>query len=423
MRTVGISLLGCGNIGCGVLRLLREQEETIAAREGVRISIRKVLVRDLKKPRRAEIPREALTVSAEEILQDPGTEIILEFMGGCEPAASYMAAALRAGKTVVTANKMALAGRWQALAAAAREGGAGLFFEAAVGGAIPIVRALTDSLQANRIRSVVGIINGTTNYILTRMAEEGMPYAEALAEAQRLGLAEPDPASDVEGYDCACKLSILAALAFRRFVPPEAVYREGITRITPIDLRCGREMGLALKLLAVGRETDAGLEMRVHPAFVPEKHPLASVSGAFNAVFVEGHACGEMMFYGRGAGDMPTAGAVVSDLIHACRGSRPALPACEDARPLDDWPCAYFIRMRAEDQPGVLSMVSGRFAEEGVSIASMVQKGARDGEGCVQLVLLTHGASEGAVRRAIAKLDAALVHQTVFIRVEGQEVL
>ena len=290
MRTISIGFLGCGNIGCGVYRLLGEQGEQIARNEGETFEIRRILVRSKGKKRGAEIPEALMTENPDDVLLDPQISIVMEFMGGEEPAASYMIRALEAGKTVVTANKMALATHWQEILRAAREHAAGLYYEASVCGAIPIIRAINDSLQANRITSVTGIINGTTNYILSRMTREGASYADVLADAQRLGLAEPDPTADVEGYDAAYKLSILSTLAFHRHVPVERVYREGISGITPLDVQCGKAFGLTLKLLAIAKEVDGCIQARVHPAFVPDEHPLASVSDAFNAVYVNGHA-------------------------------------------------------------------------------------------------------------------------------------
>lgn len=420
MKAVGIGFLGCGNIGCGVFRLLEQQRVQMEKNEGVSFEVRRILVRSTGKRRSADIPEGLLTACAEDVLADPEISVIMEFMGGEQPAASYMMRALEAGKTVVTANKMALATHWNELLCAAREHGAGLYFEASVCGAIPIIRAMCDSLQANRISSVTGIINGTTNYILSRMSSEGASYQAALAEAQRLGLAEPDPTADVEGFDAAYKLSILSSLAFHRHVPVESVYREGISRVTPEDVQFGREFGLTLKLLAVAKEENGRIQARVHPAFVPDAHPLASVGGAFNAVYVSGHACGEMMFYGRGAGDMPTASALVSDLMMAAKAKSHRLPAvygeAEDIA--DDWMCVHFVRMLAKDEPGVLSELAGLFARHGVSIASMVQKGERDAQGRVQIVFLTHRASERAVRAAISEMDDALGAQVSIIRVE-----
>lgn len=420
MKTVGIGFLGCGNIGCGVYRLLEQQRAQMAENEGISFDVRRILVRSRGKRRSADIPESLLTDCAEDVLADPEIAVVMEFMGGEQPAASYMMRALASGKTVVTANKMALATHWNELIRTAREHGAGLYFEASVCGAIPIIRAMCDSLQANRISSVTGIINGTTNYILSRMSSEGASYQEALAEAQRLGLAEPDPTADVEGFDAAYKLSILSSLAFHRHVPVESVYREGISAVTPEDVQFGREFGLTLKLLAVAKEENGRIQARVHPAFVPNSHPLASVGGAFNAVYVSGHACGEMMFYGRGAGDMPTASALVSDLMMAAKTKNHRLPAvfgeAEDIA--DDWTCVHFVRMLAKDEPGVLSELAGLFARHGVSIASMVQKGERDEQGRVQIVFLTHRASERAVRAAISEMDEALGAQVSIIRVE-----
>lgn len=420
MKKIGIGFLGCGNIGCGVYRLLTTYGDQIEKNEGVAFEIRRILVRSLGKKR--DIPAGLLTDCAQDVLSDPQIDVVMEFMGGEEPASSYMMAALKNGKTVVTANKMALASHWQEIVTAAREYGAGLYYEASVCGAIPIIRALNDSLQANRITSVMGIINGTTNYILTRMSREGAAYADVLADAQRLGLAEPDPTADVEGYDAAYKLSILSTLAFHRHVPVENVYREGITSVTPLDVQCGKEFGLTLKLLAVAKEDDGRIQARVHPTFVPDSHPLAGVSDAFNAVYVNGHACGEMMFYGRGAGDMPTASALVSDLIKAARAKRHLLPAVSDepCEMADDWSCVHFVRLVAKDEPGVLSLVSGKFARHGVSIASMVQKGEPDENGELQMIFLTHRASERALRLALSELDEKKVSIGSVIRVEGK---
>lgn len=422
MRKIAIGFLGCGNIGCGVYRLLEDMAAQIGKNEELCFEIKKILVRSLGKKRSWEIPQRLLTDRVEDVLQDSEISIVMEFMGGEEPAASYIQQALAAGKTVVTANKMALASKWEEILACAREHGAGLYYEASVCGAVPVIRAMNDSLQANRLNSVMGIINGTTNYILTRMSREGASYEDVLADAQRLGLAEPDPTADVEGYDAAYKLSILSTLAFHRHVPVEKVYREGITGVTALDVQCGKELGLTLKLLAIAKEENGEIQARVHPTFVPDAHPLASVNDAFNAVYVNGHACGEMMFYGRGAGDMPTASALVSDLIKAGKAKRQVLPAvsAEPCVMAEDWFCVHFVRMRAKDEPGVLSMVSGTFARHGVSIASMVQKGARDQQGCVQLIFLTHQASERALRQAIGEMDQEIVSGITVIRVEGK---
>ena len=420
MEKIVVGFLGCGNIGCGVYKLLETYGAQIEKNEGVSFDVRKILVRSLGKSRAWAIPSALLTDCPEDVLDNPEIDMVMEFMGGEQPAASYMMRALANGKCVITANKMALATHWTEIIRTAKEHAAGLYYEASVCGAVPIIRAMNDSLQANRIDSVMGIINGTTNYILTRMAREGAAYADVLADAQRLGLAEPDPTADVEGYDAAYKLSILSTLAFHRHVPVECIYREGITGITPLDVQCGREFGLTLKLLAIAKEESGEIQARVHPTFVPDTHPLASVNDAFNAVFVNGHACGEMMFYGRGAGDLPTASALVSDLIHAAKAKRHEQPAVsnEPCSMAADWSCVHFVRLRAKDEPGVLSLITGRFADEGVSIASMVQKGKRDADGFVQLVFLTHRASEHAVRRALARMEGGKVSAESIIRVE-----
>ncbi len=421
MNRITVGFLGCGNIGCGVYRLLETHGAEIEKNEGVAFDVQKVLVRDVTKKRSWNVPQQLLTDCAEDVLENPQIAVVMEFMGGEQPAADYMIRALQNGKTVVTANKMALASHWKEIVSAARESGAGLYYEASVCGAIPIIRAMNESLQANRISSVMGIINGTTNYILTRMSREGAAYEAVLADAQRLGLAEPDPTADVEGYDAAYKLSILSTLAFHRHIPVESIYREGITGVTALDVACGKEFGLALKLLAVAKEENGRVQAHVHPTFVPDSHPLASVSDAFNAVYVHGHACGEMMFYGRGAGDMPTASALVSDLIKAARTKRHLLPAVgnEKCEMADDWSCVHFVRMLAKDEPGVLCRIAGKFAEHGVSIASMVQKGKRDERGFVQVVFLTHQASEHAVRLALEEMDAKSACPASVIRVEG----
>ena len=421
MEKIVVGFLGCGNIGCGVYKLLETYGAQMEKNEGVAFEVRKILVRSVGKSRAWAIPSELLTDRPEDVLENPEIHIVMEFMGGEQPAASYMMRALANGKHVVTANKMALASHWTEIVRTAKEHAAGLYYEASVCGAVPIIRAMNDSLQANRIDSVMGIINGTTNSILTRMAREGAAYADVLADAQKLGLAEPDPTADVEGYDAAYKLSILSTLAFHRHVAVEDIYREGITNITSLDVRCGKEFGLTLKLLAIAKEENGEIQARVHPTFVPDTHPLAGVNDAFNAVFVNGHACGEMMFYGRGAGDLPTASALVSDLIRAAKAKRHEMPAVGDepCRMAEDWACVHFVRLRAKDESGVLARICGRFADEGVSIASMVQKGERDEDGFVQMIFLTHRAGEHAVRRALAAMDAAKVSAESVIRVEG----
>ena len=313
-KLIKIGFLGCGNVGSGVWKLLSGFGEEIAHRTGLRFQVKRVLVRDVTKKREIDMHAALLTDRVEDVITDPDISIVLEFLGGEEPAHRWLTAALENGKTVVTANKVAFDLHWHELQKTAQKSGAGLYYEAAVCGAIPIIHSLEESFQANRINRIYGIVNGTTNYILTRMSQEGADYDTVLRDAQRLGLAEPDPSTDVEGLDAAYKLSILASLAFHGRVPFENVYVEGITNVKTEDIRYGQELGYTLKLLAIAKRDGLQVETRVHPTFIPNDHPLANISGSFNAVFLHGHACGEMMFMGRGAGDLPTASAIVSTM-------------------------------------------------------------------------------------------------------------
>lgn len=426
MKTVTIGFLGCGNVGCGVWELLHGFAKEMAHRNDLKIFIKKVLVRDVNKPRHAVIPKELLTANPEDVLSDPEISLVVEFMGGEQPATAYMLRALENGKTVITANKVAVALNWHVLQHAAQKSGVGLYYEASVCGAIPIIHTITESLQANRITKLMGIINGTTNYILSRMTEQGESYDAVLFEAQRLGLAEPDPAADVEGLDAAYKLSIMASLAFHTRVPFDKVFCQGITGVTAMDITCGKEMGYVLKLLAIAKRDGMTIEVRVHPTFIPKSHPLASVNGSFNAVYLYGHACKEMMLQGRGAGDLPTASAVVSDVIHAAtHGIHPhptfvnEADAPKDVAFSNDWECEYFIRMSAIDAPGVLSQVAGCFGRHGVSIASMLQKETVE-NGHVPLIFVTHKAHEQSMLAAMAELKPEIATMQSMIRVEGK---
>ena len=424
-RTITIGFLGCGNVGGGVWKLLNGFADDIAHRTGPRFSIKRVLVRSLAKKRDIDFPEGVLTDRVEDVLDDPEISIVLEFLGGEEPAHQWITLALERGKTVVTANKVAFALHWHELQKAAKQSGAGLYYEAAVCGAIPIIHTLEESLQANRISYIYGIVNGTTNYILTRMSKEGAEYADVLADAQRLGLAEPDPASDVEGLDAAYKLSILASLAFHGRVPFENVYVEGITQVQAEDIRCGQELGYTLKLLAIAKRNGLKVETRVHPTFIRNDHPLANISGAFNAVFLHGHACGEMMFMGRGAGDLPTASAIVSDLVRAASAQKHLYPTFDnELHPAvslqnnTDWRCAFYTRMLAKDEPGVLSRIAQTFADHGVSIAAMQQKGEQH-DGRVTVVFITHQASERDMQKAILEIRPEVATVESLLRVEA----
>ena len=424
MKDVVIGFLGCGNVGGGVWNLLEGFQKELAHRDNLSIRVKKVLVRDVNKARSCAVPAELLTTDVEEVVSDPEISIVVEFMGGEQPATEYMLRALNAGKTVVTANKVALALNWHRLQAAAQQKNVGLYYEASVCGAIPIINVLQNSLQANRIGHMMGIINGTTNYILSRMYDNGEDYKDVLGDAQRLGLAEPNPAADVEGLDAAYKLSIMSSLAFHGRVPFPKVYVEGIPKLTAMDISCGKEMGYVLKLLAIAKRDGNTVQVRVHPTFLPKAHPLSSVNGSFNAVYLKGHACQEMMLQGRGAGDMPTASAVVSDILRAATTDihqHPTFANTANADPSlifdDNWESQYFIRLAAEDKPGVLAKIAGWLAQENVSIATMLQKGKMD-DGRVPLIFITHATHEQSMLEALKHLDPAVCKLESMIRVE-----
>jgi homoserine dehydrogenase len=365
-------------------------------------------VRHPAKHRSVDLPAELFTDDAGSVVTDPDIDVIVELMGGLEPARSLLLAALGAGKPVVTANKELLATAGAELFEAAGRAGVDLLFEAAVGGGIPIIRPLRESLVGERVRRITGIVNGTTNYILTRMSEDGADYADALAEAQRLGFAEPDPTADVEGLDAGAKLAIVASIAFGASVVADDVHHEGISTVTADDIAFAHRLGYEVKLLAVAEQDDDDrIAVRVHPAMVPSTHPLAAVRDAFNAVFVEGDAVGPLMFYGRGAGGDPTASALLGDLVDAAtnlgRGGAVALRPLPPARirPMDELRSEYYIDLEVRDEPGVLHAVSGVFAEHGVSIRSMEQEGLGDE---ARLVFITHHAIEASLQATLASL-------------------
>ena len=420
MQEVVLGLLGLGNIGGGVWDLIRTFGDEVETRTGMRLRVKKALVLDKRFHGGHEVPEEVLTTDGTEILEDPEIQIVCEFLGGEQPAASMMLRALENGKCVVTANKMALSLHLDELRAMAQKTGAGLYFEASVGGAIPVLTSIQSPLIANHIEQMMGIVNGTTNYILTRMAAEGAEYETVLKDAQRLGLAEPDPTADVEGMDAAYKLSIMGSLAFHSRIHMEDIYREGITKVTAEDIAFGREMGYVLKLLAIGKDNGESIEARVHPAFLPAEHPLARVDGSLNAIYLYGHSFKDMMLEGRGAGDAPTASAIVGDIILAARNrTHPVAYFRPDPLPVaDDWQSKYFIRMKAKDAPGVLADVTGRLAAEGISVSAMMQKGAAPGSKAT-LIVITHIAPESAVRRVVGSLNPEICEVQNVIRVEG----
>ncbi|MBW3641523.1 MAG: homoserine dehydrogenase [Actinobacteria bacterium] len=403
-----IGVLGCGNVGAALVALVAEQADAIEARTGLRLQVARVAVRNVAKARPVELAQGTLTHDAQGLVDDPAIDVVVELVGGIEPARSLVLDALKTGKPVVTANKELVANVGAELFAAADAAGVDLLFEAAVGGAIPIIRPLRESLAGTRIRRVTGIVNGTTNYILTRMSEEGATYADALAEAQSLGYAERDPTADVEGFDAGAKAAILATVAFGTSVVAGDVSHEGIAAVTPADIAFAHRLGYEIKLLAVAEHGDDGrVAVRVHPAMVPKGHPLASVRGSFNAVFVEADALGELMLYGRGAGGLPTASAVLGDVVDAAgnlrRGTCASIGTLPRAviRPIDDVRSEYCLHLEVLDRPGVLHAVSGVFAEHGVSIRSMEQEGLGDE---ARLIFITHEAAESSIQATLTSL-------------------
>ncbi|MFN0089272.1 MAG: homoserine dehydrogenase [Acidimicrobiales bacterium] len=410
---VRIGLLGCGNVGGAFAQLIEEDGAAIEARTGLRLQIARAAVHSIARPRAAALAEGVLTTDAASVVADPTIDVVVEVIGGIEPARELILEALKHGKPVVTANKELLANVGGELYQAAEAAGVDLLFEAAVCGAIPLMRPLRESLIGEQITRVMGVVNGTTNYILTRMTESGAGYLEALAEAQRLGYAERDPTADVEGYDAGAKAAIIATVAFGARVVAGDVYHEGISQISPADIAFARKLGYVIKLLAIAEQVAPGeVAVRVHPAMVPLTHPLAAVRESFNAVFVEGPAIGELMFYGRGAGGRPTASAVLGDVIDAASNRRKGasgglgLLARARIRPLDDQRCAYYLNLDVADQPGVLAQVAGVFGAHGVSIRSMEQEGLGEE---ARLIFITHEAAERDVQGTLAglrRLDA-----------------
>ncbi len=424
-KPIRFALLGCGTVGGGVAELVARDGTYLARRIGAPLELAHVLVRDLGKVRR-DVPASLVTTDAERVLSDPSVDVVVEVMGGEEPAGSYLERALRAGKSVVTANKALLAVRAPSLLAAANEHHADLAFEASVGGAIPIVRALRDHLVSDWVRSLRGIVNGTCNYILTRMRDEGASFTEVLRAAQELGYAEAEPSLDVDGHDAAHKLCVLALLAFGAVVRPDEVPTEGIRAIEPIDLRFAARFGYAIKHLAVGRETrgEGGplLDLRVHPALVPARAPLASVDGVLNAIALEAEGAGAQVLVGRGAGALPTAVSVVADLVDVARARRAGVSglltegldvARRPLAPARAQEAIWYLRMRVLDRPGVLAQIAGALGQSSVSIEQMVQEGGSgrrasdsDDDETRVIVMLTHSASERDVRAALTVIDA-----------------
>ena len=422
---LSVGVAGLGTVGTGVLTLLRDNAEVVTARAGVPIAVTAVSARDRSKDRGLSLGGLRWYDDPVALVSDAGVDVVVELIGGADgPARALVEAALAAGKPVVTANKAMLALHGAELAAAAETAGVTLAFEAAVAGGIPVIKALREGLAGNRISRIAGILNGTCNYILTQMREHGREFADVLADAQRLGYAEADPSFDVDGIDAAHKLAILAALAFGRPVAFGAVHVEGIRGVSALDIGFARELGYRIKLLGLARQTEAGIEARVHPCMVPDTSPLARVDGVFNAVVTEGDFVGRMMLEGRGAGAGPTASAVVADLVDLARGRSTPMwgGALSDAPsvPISAHVGTYYLRLMVVDRPGVIADVAAALRDHGVSLESMLQRGRAPGE-AVPVVLVTHETRESAMRAAldrIAALDAVLEAPSL-IRIEA----
>lgn len=428
-ETVRVALLGCGTVGREVARLLTEQADELAARAGAKVELAGIAVR--RPDKHPELPAHLLTADAGALVESD-VDVVVELIGGIEPVRGWLLSALGKGKSVVTANKALLSEYSAELFEAADATGADLYFEAAVAGAIPLLRPLRESLAGDRITKVMGIVNGTTNFILSAMDSTGASYAETLEEASRLGYAEADPTADVDGYDAASKAAILASIAFHSRVTATEVYREGIAGVSSLDIAAAKALGRTVKLLAICERVTAddgteSVSARVHPVMIPRSHPIASVGGAFNAVFVEADAAGELMFYGQGAGGAPTASAVLGDLVAVARnrvlggrGPRESAHAALPVRPMGQTPTRYHVSLDVADRPGVLAQVAQEFAAHDVSIAAVRQ---RDRSSTASLVIVTHLAPDAALEATVAEIGKMdVVREVVSVmRVEGED--
>ena len=432
MKPISVGLLGLGTVGAGVARVWFSHREELEEKIGAPVVLSAIADLDLTNPRKGlnlnELP---LTSDPTKVLDDPSIDIVVELIGGLEPARSLILRALANGKHVVTANKALLATHGEELYAEARRRGRMLAFEAAVAGGIPLIRSIKEGLAANRITSLYGIVNGTSNYILSKMTDEGLEFGRVLAEAQAQGYAEADPTYDVEGVDSAHKLQILATLAFRTSVKLKDIYVEGITKITPEDITLAREMGFRIKLLAIAKAGNGTLELRVHPTMIPESSPMSAVAGVFNAIFLNGDVVNDLMFYGRGAGQMPTASSVWADIVEIARrlaAGQTAVPQDLPVlgrkplalKPIEEVTSAYYLYVSALDQPAVLAQVAGILGKHEISIASVIQK-VRQHAKAVPVVMMTHEALEGSMQKALQEINAlrVIVAPTRMIRVEA----
>lgn len=409
MKKIGIALLGLGVVGGGTYEILNDMREIIKKNEGLDIEVKRILERNIDRCKQLGVDLSIVTQNIDDIVNDEKIQIVAEFFGGVEPAKSFLLKALKKGKSVVTANKEMFSKCWHELETAAKESGAGLYFEASCVGGVPVIRTLTDSMQANRITSLKGIVNGTTNYILSKMSDEGADYGTCLKEAQKLGYAEANPTADVEGFDATYKNSILSSLAYHKRVPVEKVYREGISNVSVEDIEIGKELGYEIKLLAISKLTDEGkIEARVHPAFLPKNHPLSSVKGSFNALYIHGDSVDDVMLYGRGAGALPTGSAIVSDVVFAASKDvhRRYDFECEEVDEgafATDFKSQYYVRLAVRDSEGTLAKIAAAFAKNGISIRSVLQKNGKDGESYV--VFVTYETKESNIRKTLSQIE------------------
>lgn len=411
MKKIGVAILGLGVVGGGTYKILTEHRDFYKKNHGIDIAVEGVLERNKERALSLGIEESKIASNIAEICSNSEIDIVVEVIGGIEPAKTFVLAALNSGKSVVTSNKELYCKYSHELEKVAKRNGCGLYFEASCVGGVPVIRALLDNLQGNKITSLTGIINGTTNYILTKMSGGGDSYEEVLKEAQKLGYAEADPTSDVEGFDAAYKLSILSSLSFHTKVPYTEIYREGITGVDATDIRCGKMLGYVLKLLAIGKCGENGIEVRVHPAFIKASHPLASVSDSYNAVFIKGDSVDDVMLYGRGAGALPTGSAIVGDIIYCAthqgnnystfKNTEKADPATKFIRNFES---EYYLRLFVEDRAGVLSKITSIFSKHGISVAQVNQEEA--GNGLVPLIIITHTTLENSVKKAVNDINA-----------------
>jgi homoserine dehydrogenase len=432
MKKINVGLLGFGTVGSGMAKILLNNQDVIESRLGTSLTLKWIADLDIERDRGFAVDPGILTTDASAVIHDRDVDIVVELVGGYEPAKSFILKAIDQGKHVVTANKALLAKHGDEVFSAAAKKGVEVGFEASVGGGIPLIRSIKEGLVANRIQGLFGILNGTANYILTKMTDQGRAFSEVLKEAQDLGYAEADPTFDVEGIDTAHKLTILLSLAYGVPIDFKSVYTEGISKVTPLDIKFMKEFGYRIKLLAISKDDGEAIEARVHPTLIPEETMLANVNEAYNALYITGDAVGNVMLYGPGAGMMPTGSAVVSDLVDVARnilkgavgrvpslGYQPARIQARRIKSIEELRAKYYFRFSVEDRPGVLSKISGILGDHMISIKSVHQKG-RDLVGAVPIVMITHGAKEASVKKALSEIDQLdmVKDKTVLIRIE-----